>query len=674
MATILTHPDSLSLSSNLKRFEIAASSEVRFILSQGSAVIIDESYYPNPEGRIIIDVREVINGYLSTAIPTSNIFQQAGVMKTFSADINSEVITFVAIKSGVENLAETPGNFLTANWLTWQPQSKKVTYNQPEWLTYYAVVNAVVKVKLYLKNDTSVVQTLHNISAGTCYSYNLQFAYVMTLVAGDKYGYYDVWVENTSGTRLTYIQRYVYRQQESNDEYFLFINSLGGVDTANLTGESRFSPEVEHREGLYDDVSVQTPGAAVRRFEKNSGWMAKNEVEWLFDLLKSQSKYKLHDGTFKLITISESSVEDTSLEDMKSIALTYRMANDSGLLNIARSMDPLPENLEIDTPEDGLFFLAPRLVDFDSAEPDDSFLFPIQSPFLQKWFKFSWGALWNFLYNKLIDSAIGVMSHVHDNFLVIGDLSDVNGKLKYKGEDIAPAAGLGVALGETSQTAYRGDRGKIAYDHTLNTASHFSSSAQKLKLTEIANDYHTLADPALDGLLIQTLIPTSVASDYINIEISGFGKIGSAPFAWSGQIYYTSGNFASAAIASVGRGETLDVRIFIRDGFICLWVHGRVKSILNFFNLKLSVCYGADLANLIDTITDAPYPAAGLTAEVAFKDHPETFLRGIPAADQLRIDRAVIASDATQYKFWVGTAPDYAAISVKDPNTFYYIT
>lgn len=674
MATLISVPDSLSLSRNLKKVEIASSQKAQFKLSSSAAVIIDESYYPNAAGRIVIDITDVINNYLSVAIPNTDVFQQASSYKAFTIEVDDlNPIQFVALKAGVENLSDTAVNFLTANWLTWQPQVKKVSYSQPEWLSYYATNNCIVKVKFYLKNNTSAILAINSQSAATCYTYNMQFAHIMTLHAGEKYGYYDVWVEDAGGARLTYVQRYIYTEKSFSDEYFLFENSLGGIDTAVMSGESTFSPKIEHQEGSYQDEIIQIDSSITRNYEKNTGWKSKHEAEWLFDFFRAKNRFLLVAGDLKKIVIKESTIADSTMDDLKNYSFVYSFSSDLGLLNIARSMEAPPADLEISTP-DSLFFLAPRLVDFPAAELDDNLLFPVQSPFLTIWKKLSWGNIWNFIYEKLLLSAVGLMAHVHDNFLVIAELSEVNGKLKYKGEDIAPAGGLGVTLGETAQTAYRGDRGKIAYDHTLNSAPHFSSPAQKLKLTDIANEYHTLADPAVDGLLIQTLIPTSVASDYINIEISGFGKIDAGPFAWSGQIYYTSGNFASAAIKSVGRGETLDVRIFIRDGLIGLWVNGKVKSILNFFNVKLSVCYGDELTNLIDTITDAPYPASGLTAEIAFKDYPETFLRGIPAADQLRIDRAVIATDATQYKFWVGTAPDYAAISQKEPNTFYYIT
>ena len=43
---------------------------------------------------------------------------------------------------------------------------------------------------------------------------------------------------------------------------------------------------------------------------------------------------------------------------------------------------------------------------------------------------------------------------------------------KYLIDNPITSTGQGVALGETSTTAYRGDRGKAAYDHSQSTHAH----------------------------------------------------------------------------------------------------------------------------------------------------------------------------------------------------------
>ena len=356
MATIITQPASLSLSANLGRFEIAASSEVSFKLSQGGSTIIDESFTPNAAGRVIIDIKDVVRNNLALDLPTTDIFQQTSIAKIFTAEIDELAdVVFTVIRGGVENLSETPSNFLLANWLTWQPQTKQVSTNQPEWLTYYAPAAAVVKVKFYLANDATSIITLHSPAAGTCYTYNMQFAYIMTLQAGNKYGYYDVWVENESQQRVSYIQRYIYRALESIDEHFVFENSLGGLDTAVMTGESTFAPDIQHNEGVYDEVSSQLDSIVSRLYTKNTGWKPKPEADWLFDFFNSKSKYKVNSGTLRKIVIVESPVDDTSSEDLKSFEFKYKYSTDLGLLNLSRSMDVPAANLEITTPE-GLFF------------------------------------------------------------------------------------------------------------------------------------------------------------------------------------------------------------------------------------------------------------------------------------------------------------------------------
>lgn len=48
---------------------------------------------------------------------------------------------------------------------------------------------------------------------------------------------------------------------------------------------------------------------------------------------------------------------------------------------------------------------------------------------------------------------------------------------KYLAKNPSTSTGQGVSLGETSTTAYRGDRGKAAYDHSQGT--HAPATAQK---------------------------------------------------------------------------------------------------------------------------------------------------------------------------------------------------
>jgi len=68
MSTIIQQPDSLSFSGNLKKFGITSSSEVVFELRQltptGEKLILNEKYYPNPDGLLTVDAKEIFDHLL----------------------------------------------------------------------------------------------------------------------------------------------------------------------------------------------------------------------------------------------------------------------------------------------------------------------------------------------------------------------------------------------------------------------------------------------------------------------------------------------------------------------------------------------------------------------------------------------------------------------------------
>lgn len=452
---IINQPDSFSLASNLKPFLVSSSQAVIFQLYRDEQIILDESYTPAADNRVKIDVRDIVKSQLFFTIPTTNIFQQSGIFAAFKAIIDGVEVNFSVIRSGVENLANTASNFLSGNFLTWQPQVKKISYSQPEWLTYYAGVSGSLKVKFYLSDNTSSVVTIAAQGAGTCFTYNVQFAHIMSLLAGDKYGYYDLWFENIAGERLTYIQRFVYSELSLQAEVFLFENSLGGIDTVIMDGASTFAPTLELAEGEYEDTVAQIPFVKTRLFKKGTGFKDKTDAAWLWDFFAALKRYKLVDGSLTQITLTDSSMEDDSSEDLKAFTFTYKLSWDLGLLNLQRSADPLPENLTITTPE-GLFFLVPRLAEYPTADLVDSLLFLVQKPASESWQAIAWGYMYNALYDQFITSPIAALAHNHSNIAVINGLSEVGGQLYYKGEPIqSGSAAVSVVnnLTSTSTTA-----------------------------------------------------------------------------------------------------------------------------------------------------------------------------------------------------------------------------
>ncbi len=501
MSVILNKPDSLSLAMNLKPFLISSSDVVSFQLLIGENILIEESYNPDSNNRVRIDIKEVVRRNLSVNFPTTDIFEQTDSCVLFTAVIDSAEVNFTIILAGVENFSDLASNFLSSNFLTWQQQAKKVTYSQPEWLTYYAIVAGYLKVKFYLIDGTTSIVTISAQAAYTCYTYNMQLSHIMSLQEGEKYGYFDVWFENATGSRLTYIQRYIYKDSSEEDEFYIFKNSLGGIDTVNFRGEKTFSPEITLQNAEYDEETVQSEVIHLRKYNKNTGWLSALEGKWIQDFFGSYNRYVLQDGQYKVITLNEALISDKSFDPVKGYSFTYIIANDQGLISISRSMEELPANIEIVLPEQ-LFFLAPRLSEWPSATLDDTLLFPVQVQAEEAWRTLTWGAIYSSLYEEFVSSPIAALAHAHSNLTVLNGLSEVGGQLYYKGEPIQSGSTAVQVINNLTSTstsaALSANMGNyllslintkqaIIPDNTYAPFSHLSDTLKHLSITERSN-------------------------------------------------------------------------------------------------------------------------------------------------------------------------------------------
>lgn len=442
--TIIQQPDALSLTSNIKDFKIATNDPVSFILKKGTTQLVAQTYEPGQDGYVKIKVRDIIHAQLSLIVPTGNtVLEQTSIVADFTATIDSTDVTFRAIRAGVQNFADTAANFLTANWLTWQPQEKPVTYSTPEYLTRYATAAETVKIKAYYTDaDGNVTSnetiTVASLTAGKAYTIPMQYAYVSSLLTTPLPAFYDVWTEDASNNRLSYIQRYYAGNMKSEQEdWVLFENSLGGIDTFRAYGATDFTGDHTHNIAEVDEVKEEYRVDTERKYQKNTGYLNDNERKWLLDFFPSSKKYLYSNGTLRSIVVSESNVTYKDKDLPSSYTFTYQFAEALPLLNLSRTEAPA-EVLDIVVPDLGNFTVAPRLVEFDTLALSEGALFPVQSPYEEEWKKTTAGALFDFIANKLTNdyNGEGGVGHTHNNLSLLQLLTYVDEYLKVDGQKI----------------------------------------------------------------------------------------------------------------------------------------------------------------------------------------------------------------------------------------------
>lgn len=447
---IILKPDSLSLTGSMNHFIISSTQEVTFILkyADSNEIIVQHTYTPNKTKRIEIDLENIITPLLSFQLQESTtIYRQPNIAREFLVNLiedktaAQESWQFTVLRAGIDNFADTASSWLKRNFLTWQPTVKPVTYYTPEFLSYYAVEDCVAKCRAYIEENGSYIQTdieLGNLSHGKVWTMPMQYG-VIAGKLGKMPSYYDVWVEDGAGTRLTYIQRYYASDIRSEEEqWVLFENSLGGIDTFRAYGDAENTAKHTHNVAEIENDSEEYRVDTVREYKKNTGFLSKEERKWLLDFFPSLGKFLYTGNYVRRIVVTESDVSWQTKDLPSSYTFTYKYADARPYLNITRSEDAAPAMLDIKIPDVGSFTIAPRLVELERLPLSSGALFPVQSPYSDKWNITTAEAILEW-FSREVTAAYkgdGAFGHRHDNMSVLNALDRIGGYLTLDAQKI----------------------------------------------------------------------------------------------------------------------------------------------------------------------------------------------------------------------------------------------
>lgn len=465
---ILLKPDALSFVGSMNHFVISTPAEISFTLyavyDDVEKIIIQHTYTPDNTNRIDIDLTDVVLPLLKFELKdVADIYRQDNIIRKFTAEITPTDTktpvkwTFSVLRAGVDRFSDVAANFLKANFLTWQPNLKPVTYYTPEFLTYYAVDDCKVKCTAHIDNAgvlTERTLELGSLAKGYAWTIPVQYGIIAGKLNANP-SYYDVFVEDLSGNRLTYIQRYYPTDIRSEEEvWVLFENSLGGIDTfrayGSATNTAKHTHNVAEIEGVTEEYRVDTE----REFKKNTGHLDKRERQWLLDFFPSLAKYVYVGSYLRRIVVTDSEVSYTVKELPSGYSFTYKYADAKPYLNLPRT-EPATV-LDIKVPEMGSFTLAPRLVELPALPLSDGALFPIQNPYSQEWRTTNVAALFAYLTQSIVNGykGDGSIGHTHNNMSVLNALTRIGMYLYLNAQKIsagyADKAGTADALSDNS--------------------------------------------------------------------------------------------------------------------------------------------------------------------------------------------------------------------------------
>lgn len=409
MITILQQPQALTLAGNIPEIIIQSDGlNMTVNLSQGATLLLSESYTTDSIGHARVNLRDFVDEHLSMALPSGNLFEQTGSVKQFNVEIivgtDSTDFSFVAIKGGVDKPLLDCAAYLQEAWLTWQPQTKTVKDVDPEWLSYFAVYAADVKVKAYFAGGMDETIILHSLEAAKHYTMNMTFSDIREEFVLQPI-YFDVWVENKPGAGVefeSYHQRYMLTAEIFEyDDIFVFENSVGGLDTLRLTGEKRAVNPVDVDSALfYDESTIDYLVTPQKSYEKNTGFFRSRDAAfWAQDFFQSINKHiYLEEELIRIILLNP---EVTTME-RQLLAFDFRFSytKQTRYLALFKKKSPLIDPVIIG-PGDEEYYLPPRISDFPQVSDPSALLFPVQIPGTPGWFFISYTNLVAFIYSNL---------------------------------------------------------------------------------------------------------------------------------------------------------------------------------------------------------------------------------------------------------------------------------
>jgi len=403
MSVILKQPPALVLVGNIEKIVIASTEAVAFRLLMGSVVLLDETYQPSPSNTVEVDIRDIIRENLNVSIPpeSNTIFEQSGSVRSFTCQVDSTTFSFIAIKAGIDAAIDDTEQWLTSNWLTWQPQTQEITESMPLWLSYFATLQGMkVRVRGYFSDGAPQQADLATLSQGKVTTLNVRLDIISDLFPTSP-GAYDLWVEDSSGQVLSYVQRFVFKHMPSDVTVFVFENSLGGLDTLLCKGVASTTTQYKPSMASQDDTLVEYHLEREEIFEQNTGILETRAAQlWLPDFLRSSQRWVVKDGMLKQIVLQDGKPKMTSRKGLTSASFSYKIARQSQYISIARS-EQMGALLEITDPEGTLFFLTPRLIDFLPADPIDDLLFPVMLPWGEQWRRVSLGGIYQEIISRV---------------------------------------------------------------------------------------------------------------------------------------------------------------------------------------------------------------------------------------------------------------------------------
>lgn len=341
--TLTQYPDTMSFKNTVKEFIVPTKVGVTLSLFLGNdtsgTLLFEGNYQPDFSNNVRIDVSDIVAEQLKTVLPSNNNYLQADWAKVFCyriTDGNDRADgTFTVINAACKT-EEGIADWLASNFLTNQPMEQHACKDAPLWISFYDADGGLsLKARFYKKAGGNIDVNIATTNGAGCYTCNVSYDRLIRQIAAlpsSLYGYYDVLLMD--GDVIKAKQRYIYNERTGNEQYYCFVNALGGIDTLICQGENVLQPDITYNIGRFGKSFRQLDDTdTIRAWTQNTGMLPWKWRNWLFEIFAQKDGcWKYADKVYTEINISEGNLSVSNNGQLTSNTFGYILTENTSVI------------------------------------------------------------------------------------------------------------------------------------------------------------------------------------------------------------------------------------------------------------------------------------------------------------------------------------------------------
>lgn len=313
--------------------------EVTITLLQGDNLVFSGSYSPDVIGFVRVDLCDLFDDWLKTTLPGTNRFLQSEWKKQFTLKIEDadaqDTINFNVCNAEIKS--ETAWmTWIEENFLTNQPMEQHACKDAPLFLSFFDPLGGLSLVARFYpfaggETDVNICTT----NGAGCYTCNVSYDRLIRQVPAlpsSLHGYYDILLMD--GDDIKAKQRYIYKERTGNEQYYCFVNALGGIDTLICQGEIVLNPDITYNIGRFGKEFRQLDDTeTIRAWSQNTGQLPVDWRNWFYEIMAVKAgAWRYEDKTYTEIVLRESSIAASNRGQLQGYTFGYILTESTSVI------------------------------------------------------------------------------------------------------------------------------------------------------------------------------------------------------------------------------------------------------------------------------------------------------------------------------------------------------